>query len=342
MQAMRFPEPHAARIVDVPIPEPQATQVLIRVRAAGICHSDVAAFLGKHNVRRPPVITGHELAGEVMAAGAGVRELRPGARVAVEPHLGCGACYYCRRGAYHECPEKRFMGVGEWIGAFAEYVVADETMCHPIPDRMSYEEAAFLEPFCVGLHAVRRAEIRLGESVAVLGVGTIGMATMLAARLAGPGLILVSDLSAAKREAACRLGADLAVDPAAQEVVAAARQATQGVGADVVFVAVAVDRVLQDGLLLGRRMGKLVIVASFFDETGLPAREIQVRERTVLGTSMYTAEDYRLAIRLWEQGRLDFRPLISRRISLAEAPGLIAALAKNEVPDAIKVMIRLD
>ena len=343
MKAMRFPEAGRAEIVDVPVPTPGAGEVLVKVQAAGICASDVAAFKGTHNFRRPPVITGHELAGEIVRLGPDVSGCRVGDRVALEPHVGCGRCPYCREDNYHECPEKRFVGVGEWIGAFAEYLVATESMCHAIPARMPFEEAAMLEPFCVGLHAVRRADLRMGATAAVLGVGTIGMMTLLAARCSGPGWIVVTDLSAAKRELARRCGADLALDPAREDPTTAILRATGGKGVDVVFVAAAAPDVLQQAVNVCRRMGRVVIIASFFTGGGVDARLLQQREQTVLGTSMYTGADYRLAIRLWEQGRLDaFPSLVSERIRLAQAPEMVAALAAGKLPDNIKTIIRFD
>ena len=343
MKAMKFPEAGRAEIVDVAVPNPGPGEVLVQVRAAGICASDVAAFKGTHNFRRPPVITGHELAGEIVTLGPDVAGRRAGDRVALEPHVGCGHCAYCREDNYHECPEKRFVGVGEWIGAFAEYLVATESMCHPIPARMPFEEAAMLEPFCVGLHAVRRADLRMGETVAILGVGTIGMMTLLAARCSGPGWTVVTDLSAAKRDLALRCGADVALDPAREDPAAAILKATGGRGVDVVFVAAAAPGTLEQAVNVCRRMGRLVIIASFFTGGGVEARLVQQREQTILGTSMYTGVDYRLAIRLWEQGRLDpFPSLVSERIRLEQAPEAVAALAAGKLPDNIKTIIRFD
>jgi L-iditol 2-dehydrogenase len=343
MKAMRFPEAEKAEIVEVPVPIPGTGEVLVQVKAAGICASDVAAFKGTHTFRRPPVITGHELAGEVVQLGPGVVGCRAGDRVALEPHVGCGRCLFCRRGDYHECPEKRFVGVGKWIGAFAEYVVATESMCHPIPARMPFEEAAMLEPFCVGLHAVRRADLRMGETVAVFGVGTIGMMTLLAARCSSPGWTIVTDLSAAKRDIALRCGADLAVDPSREDAVEMALKATGGLGVDVVFVAAAAPNVLHQAVNACRRMGRLVIIASFFTGGGLEVKSIQSREQAVIGTSMYTAVDYRLAIRLWEQGRLvPFPSLVSERIRLDQAPERVSALAAGKLPDNVKTIIRFD
>ena len=343
MKAMKFPEAGKAEIVEVPVPTPGPGEVLVRVRATGICASDVAAFKGTHNFRRPPVITGHELAGEIVTLGQDVTGLRVGDRVALEPHVGCGHCDYCRQDNYHECPEKRFVGVGEWIGAFAEYVVATDSMCHTIPGRMPFDEAAMLEPFCVGLHAVRRADLRMGETVAILGVGTIGMMTLLAARCGGPGWTVVTDPSAAKRELAIRCGADVALDPAREDAAAAILKATGGRGVDVVFVAAAAPGVLDQAVNVCRRMGRIVIIASFFSGGGVEAKLVQQREQTVLGTSMYTGVDYRLAIRLWEQGRLgQFHTLVSERIRLDQAPEAIIALAAGKRPDNIKTVIEFE
>jgi len=340
MKAMKFPEPGRAEIVEIPIPVPAADEVLVRVKAAGICASDVAAFTGKHTVRRPPVITGHELAGEIVQLGAGVAGRQVGDRVAIEPHLGCGTCAFCRQGHYHECPSKRFLGVGEWIGAFAEYVVAAEPMLHRMPETMSWEEGAALEPLCVGLHAVRRAQLCMGERVALLGAGTIGLMTLLAMNQVAPGWIGVTDPSRFKREMAARCGADLMLDPTVGDPVEAMRRATDGLGADVVFLAVAVEAALRQAVEVCRRMGRLVVIGSFFQGGLLPVHEMQVRERTLVGTSMYTAADYRLAIRLWERGQLGhLSSLLTDRISLSDAPAMVAALAKGERPDAIKVII---
>jgi L-iditol 2-dehydrogenase len=211
-----------------------------------------------------------------------------------------------------------------------------------MPEGMTYEEGAALEPFCVGLHAVRLARLQMGERVAILGVGAIGMMTLLASRLAAPGQIIVSDPSAAKRELALRLGADMAVDPTAQEVLEAVRSATDGHGADVVFICVAKDEVLTQAVEATRRIGRLVIIASFFQGGPLMARAIQSRERSVLGSSMYTADDYQLAIRLWEKGLLPLSTLISERIRLDQAPAAVAAFARNGKSDTIKSVIRFD
>jgi L-iditol 2-dehydrogenase len=169
------------------------------------------------------------------------------------------------------------------------------------------------------------------------------MMTLLAARCSGPGWTVVTDPSAAKRDLACRCGADLALDPVREDPTEAILKATGGRGVDVVFVAAAVPGVLEQAVSVCRRMGRLVVIASFFTGGGVEAKLVQQREQTVLGTSMYTGVDYRLAIRLWDQGRLDpFASLVSERIRLEQGPAAMAALAAGKLPDNIKTIIRFE
>jgi L-iditol 2-dehydrogenase len=342
MKALKFTEVRRSEIVDVAKPVPNPGQVLVKVKAAGICASDVMAYRGEHTYRIPPVITGHELSGEIVESGPEVSTLKAGDRVAIEPHMGCGQCPLCRYGHYNVCPNKGLIGVGDWIGAFAEYVVADQAMCHLMPDRMTFEEGAALEPLCVGLHAVRRAHMNVGERVAILGCGTIGLMTLLCAKLSGPELLIATDISAYKREMALRSGADLAINPMTKRPVEEVLRATDGIGVDTVFVAVEQESVLLQGARMCRRMGKLVLIASFGGKVAFPPREIQLYERELIGTSMYTRDDYRSAIKLWEKGELNIDPLINQRIGLDEAPDMVSALADGKGPDAVKIIIEFD
>jgi threonine dehydrogenase-like Zn-dependent dehydrogenase len=210
-----------------------------------------------------------------------------------------------------------------------------------MPAQMTWEEGAALEPLCVGLHAVRRAGLRMGERVAVLGAGTIGMMTLLCVNQTAPSWIAVTDPSRFKREMALRCGGDLAIDPMTTDPVEAILAATDGMGADVVFIAVAAEPALRQAVDICRRMGRLVIIASFFQGGLIAAHQLQSRERVVIGTSMYTAEDYTLAIRLWERGDLKKLPaMITDRITLEQAPAVVAATARGERPDAIKTVIQ--
>lgn len=340
MLAIEFSKIHEAQIVEVTKPEPAAGQVLVKVKNAGICHSDIMAYNGQHPYRVPPVITGHEAAGEVVTVGTGITALAVGDRVAIEPHAGCGNCDGCQRGFYHICSNKKLIGVGSWIGVFAEFVIADESMCHKMPTEMDYETGALLEPYCVGLHAANLAEITENDSVAILGCGTIGMMTLLAARQFDPKNIIISDLSETKRELALSKGASHAVDPKETDPVTFVSDHTDGRGADVVCITAPNKQVINQALRMTRRKGKVVLIATLPGDTEITTGEIQMHERMIMGSAMYNNHDYETAIKQWQQGKLDdLKHFISRRIELPEAPQLISEMAEGKGGEAIKNMI---
>jgi len=290
----------------------------------------------------PPVITGHELAGEVVSIGKEVKHVRVGDRVAVEPHVGCGKCWFCKHGQYNLCSDKRLIGVGAWIGAFAEYVVAEEGMCFKIPSFVSWEEGATVEPFAVGYHAVHVSGMNIGHTVAILGCGTIGMMTLLASRIGGAISILATEPSEKKRKIAADIGADIVINPLQTDPVETALSTTKGKGIDTVFVTVSGTQVLKQALLMCRRGGTVVVVAVFPDETPVELWQVQNYERKLVGTNMYTSDDYEAVIQLLESGTLRLAPLISNRVPLMYAPETIKALADGERPDDIKTIISFD
>jgi len=343
MKAIEFSAIGKAAIVQVSQPVPTAKQVLVAVKSAGICHSDIMAFNGQHPYRVPPVITGHEASGVIAAVGKGVTAFNVGDRVAIEPHEGCGQCEFCRKGHYNVCPDKKLIGVGAWIGVFAEYVVAGEAMCHKMPDGMSHETGAMIEPYCVGLHAARRAGIDGGDSVAVLGCGTIGMMTLISVMQVDPGKVFVTDLSATKRDLAAALGVGSAVDPTEKDPVKFVHGSTGGEGVDYVFVTAPNKTVLNQALRMCKRRGRVILIATIPGDTEITTAEIQMHERTILGSAMYDRKDYEIAIEQWRQNRLiAFEKLVSNRITIADAPVVISEMARGDRVEDIKNIIHFD
>ena len=343
MKAIKFSAIGKAEIVDISQPPPAAKQVRVRVKSAGICHSDIMAFNGQHPYRVPPVITGHEASGVIEALGEGVTDFNVGDRVAIEPHHGCGQCEFCRQGHYQVCPDKKLIGVGAWIGVFAESVVAGEPMCHKIPDGMSHDTGAMIEPYCVGLHAVRRAGIASGDSVSIIGCGTIGMMTLISVLQYEPSNVLVTDLSAVKRDLAVSLGADSAADPTEKDPIDFAHNATGGKGVDTVFVTAPNKATLNQALRMCKRRGRVILIATIPGDTEITTAELQLHERMMMGSAMYNRKDYETAIKQWQENRLEgFEKLISNRITIAEAPGMISELARGDRPEDIKNIINFD
>ncbi|MGD8296982.1 MAG: alcohol dehydrogenase catalytic domain-containing protein [Desulfobacterales bacterium] len=343
MKAIKFSAIGKAEIVEISQPAPAAKQVRVRVKSAGICHSDIMAFNGQHPYRVPPVITGHEASGVIEALGEGVTDVHVGDRVALEPHQGCGQCEFCRQGHYQVCLDKKLIGVGAWTGVFAEYVVAGEPMCHKIPAGMSHDTGAMIEPYCVGLHAVRRAGITSGDSVSILGCGTIGMMTLLSVMQYDPSNVFVTDLSAAKRDLAVSLGADSAADPTEKDPVEFVHNATGGKGVDTVFVTAPNKATLNQALRMCKRRSTVILIATIPGDTEITTAEIQLHERMIMGSAMYNHKDYEIAIEQWQENRLEgFEKLVSNRITIADAPEMISELARGDRAEDIKNIINFD
>ncbi|MFZ7119810.1 MAG: zinc-dependent alcohol dehydrogenase [Eubacteriaceae bacterium] len=342
MKALSFNQVNSSKIVNIPKPEVKNDEVLIKVKAAGICYSDISAYKGEHAFRKPPVISGHEFSGIIVEKGISIKKLNIGDRVIVEPHIGCGSCFFCKHGQYHQCLKKRFIGTKEWPGAFSEYVIAKEAMCYIMPTKMSFEEAAIIEPYCVGLHAVRRAETKIGDSIAILGCGTIGITTLMGVNLTGFHNILITDISEKKRKFALQSGADLSVDPKKENLERISNLYTNNLGFDIVFVAAPSNEVLKQAFRICRRQGKIIMISSFPSEVCFDASELRIRERFLIGTSMYTSDDYCLAIDQWLKKSLNLKSLITQKIQLEQTPEIIEKLANHILPDDIKTIIFFD
>ncbi|MCE1255443.1 MAG: alcohol dehydrogenase catalytic domain-containing protein, partial [Anaerolineae bacterium] len=179
--------------VDRTLPEFGSHDVLIQVRASAVCGSDLHIFKGKHPSAPLPAAIGHELAGEILSVGADVTRLKVGDRVTVEPVLACGHCYYCRRGQYHLCEQISFQ-YRRGQGGFTPYFVVNEERAFRLPANLDYAEGALVEPLSVALHAVKKANLRLGQSCAIFGAGAIGLMALMLARRSAAANIFVSDV----------------------------------------------------------------------------------------------------------------------------------------------------
>jgi threonine dehydrogenase-like Zn-dependent dehydrogenase len=324
------------------VPEPvisQPHEVKIRVAYTGICGSEIHAYHGTHPFRVPPVISGHELSGIVTEVGSAVTAVQPGDRVTVEPHYGCGHCRACREGAYNACASKQVLGTQSWPGSFGELIVVPEATVVPLPAGVSMEQGALIEPIAVGVHAVRRAGVGLGDTVAILGAGPIGLGLLLAAQAAGAATTLVTDVSAYHRGIAVQMGATAALDPATEDVAAAAQDYSGGEGADVVFLGVAVEAVLNDGLRTARRRGTVMEVAMFGRPPAINLHLLQNKELRLLGSNMYTREDFTISAEAIASGRFDTSLMISKIMPMDE---VVAAmdLVDRRLEDAVKVLLR--
>jgi L-iditol 2-dehydrogenase len=321
------------RVEDHPMPVPGPNQVVVEIRSVGICGSDVHYYehgrIGDHVVTSPMVL-GHESSGVVVDRGPGATALEVGRRVAVEPGVPCGHCEQCRRGSYNLCPDVVFLATPPVDGALARYVAVHEAFAHPVPDSMSDDAAALIEPLSVGLWANRRAGTGIGSRVLVTGAGPIGVLCALAARAAGAGWVGLADVHPARLKAAEAFDVDEVVD--ARENVDYA-----DFKPDVLLERSGAPPVVSAGIRALQPLGRAVLVGMGPSaEQSLPVSLIQNRELTVTGTFRY-AHTYPDAIALVSSGRIDLDALVGARLPLA---GSEAALKMGHTdPSVLKTMV---
>lgn len=255
------------------MPEPQIERpddVKIRIRCCGICGSEIHAFHGKHPFRIPPIVSGHEVAGDVVEVGTGVTDFAPGDRVVVEPHYGCGECWYCRHGLYNICPDKKVLGSGGWSGGLGEYIVTPEKTVVRLAGSLSYEEGALIEPVANGMYAVRNSGITPRSTIAIIGAGPIGMGDLLCAKLYNPRLIVMADISDFNLEKAREMGCTHTVNSRKEDLRAKIMELTGGEGVDMTFLAFGDEPTIRQAAEITRRGGQLIQHALMDDGIGFP------------------------------------------------------------------------
>ena len=292
------PGPGHLAYTTVPDPTPAPDEVVIGVRATGICGTDISFYdWAEDTVReyRPqlPVVMGHEFAGEVAAVGRAVQNFRPGDRVTANPILYCRACPYCRAGRTNVCLDRPILGLGR-PGCFAEYVAVREENVFPLPAGVPYDIAAMSEVLCVGLHAVERAAPEPGDVVAIIGPGPLGMILLVAARAAGASPIAMIGLAAdAERlRLAEELGA-VPINAEAQDPAAALRDLTGGLGPDIVFEAAGHPAAVPDAIRLVRRGGRVGVLGLGHVPSTFNTAELVYKEVELIGSRAYTPATWR-------------------------------------------------
>ncbi len=306
---------------DFPEPEIGPHDVLIAVKATGICGSDIHGMDGSSGRRIPPIVMGHESAGIIAAVGEGVSGWAVGDRVTFDSTIYCGACHFCRRGETNLCDNRRVLGVspGEYRqhGAFAEYIAVPQHILYRLPDDLSFERAAFVEPVSIAVHAVERAPISLNDSAVVVGAGMIGLLVIQALRAAGCGTVIAVDLSPTRLELARQLGANLALRADEGTPVEAIREATHGRGADCAFEVVGITPTVQLAVNAVRKGGSVTLVGNLSAETTLPLQAAVTREVTLYG-SCGSQGEYPACLAMLARGDIDVTPLISAVAPLSD------------------------
>jgi 2-desacetyl-2-hydroxyethyl bacteriochlorophyllide A dehydrogenase len=314
MQALVFTGPGQLQVRDVPRPTPSVGEALVRVKYAGICGSDLHIWHGLWQVT-PPIILGHEVVGDVVESRAD--ELAVGTRVAVEPRLRCGTCRACREGQTTACRRSRATGV-RLDGGAAEYQVHPAALLHPLPDTLSWEQAALTEPTAVAVRMIRRAGVQVGDTVLVLGGGPIGFLAASMARAAGAGRVVISELSSPRIDF-CRSAGFEVIDASATDPAEAFRASTDGEGADVVVEAVGHPSTIGVMLEAVRTGGTVLAGGVYTGEPPTALRQVMFKELRLVGSLAYESREVRAALGLLARGALPVDGLVTRIVPLERA-----------------------
>ena len=325
-------------VVDVPTPQPQDNEVLVRSVVTGVCGSDTHAAHGRHPFIHLPYQPGHEVVGIVVRLGAGVDEVEVGTRVTVEPDLPCWTCKQCHNGKENLCENMRFFGCVYDQGGMADYFTIPSNRLHIIPDDMSYRAAALIEPLSTPVHAVRLAGGVKDKAVVIQGAGSIGLLLLSVVKAHGARTIVMTDPLPAKRERARSLGADVTLDAMAPELVADARSAL-GESADVVFDCVAVDATINAAVGMATKGGTVMVVGVPAGPVSVPLPVIQDHQVRIQGSATYLPEDYKESIRLLAAGAIDVNSIVTSVIPL---PQVADAFEQSLSGDHIKVLVTVD
>jgi L-idonate 5-dehydrogenase len=330
---------------EVPCPAPARGEVLVRVRAAGICGSDLHYYAhGRcgNFVPTRPFILGHEFSGEVAALGEGVTGLEVGAGVAVDPSQPCGKCKLCRLGRYNLCPEMIYFGSASVDpprdGCYADYIVAPAGNCVVLPEGFEYSWGALLEPLSVAAHAVQRGGGASGKNVLITGGGTIGQMILKIAVAFGASRVVVSDLKPFARQFATEQGADATLDPADPDCKAQAG-AMAPEGFDLVFEAAGAPLALTQAVQLAARGATVVQVGTLSDGVGIPANTLLTRELQYLASWRF-ANVFPMVVDMIAAGRIDVRPLVTHVFPFEQLQEALLHASRGE--ESIKVQIAMD
>jgi len=318
---------------DVPTPKPGTGDVVIEVKACGICGSDVHGMDGSSGRRQPPVIMGHEAAGVIAEVGSAVTGWAVGEAVTFDSTIYCGTCRHCRRGEINLCDNRRVLGVScddyRQDGAFAEYVKVPEHILYRLPDGMAPTHGAMVEPVSIALHAVRRTPVDLGDSAVVVGAGMIGLLVVQALLAAGCETVIAIDLDDGRLSLASTLGATHTINAREGDVAARVKELTEGRGADIAVEAVGASATVLQAVEVVRKGGHVTLVGNLSARTDFPLQSVVTREISVFGSCASRGE-YPACLKLINNKAIDLSPLVSAVAPLSEGASWFERLYKRE------------
>jgi L-iditol 2-dehydrogenase len=341
MNALLLSEYKHLEFTNLPEPEIGPGDLLIRVKACGICGSDVHGFDGSTGRRIPPVVMGHEAAGVVTKVGREVTAFKAGDRVTFDSTVYCGKCFFCQRGDVNLCDNRQVLGVscGDYrrYGAFAEYVSVPERICYRLPDELPFSHAAMIEAVSVAVHAANLTPISLNDSAVVVGAGMIGLLAIQALRLRGCGTIIAVDLEDTRLRVATTLGATHSVNPSHGDTAEQVRALTNGRGADIALEAVGATQPIKTAISAVRKGGTVTLVGNFAPTIELPLQSVVTRQIKLIG-SCASCGEYPACLDLLARGAIKVDPMISALAPLSEGAAWFQRLYAKE-PNLMKVIL---
>ena len=342
MRALLLSDYKKLSVVDMPTPRIAEDEVLVRVKACGVCGSDIHGYDGSTGRRIPPLVMGHEAAGVIQQVGSAVGGFAAGDRVTFDSMVSCGACDFCRGRQINLCDNRMVLGVscGDYRrhGAFAEYVSVPARILYKLPDELSFERAALTEAVSIAVHAVNRRVPAPGESTVVVGAGMIGVLTIQVLKAKGARTIIAVDIDAQKLELARRMGATHTVNAGGADVVASVADITGGRGADVAYEVVGHGDTVASAIRSVRKGGTVVIIGNLSPTVELPLQSVVTREISVLGSCGSNGEIPE-CVDLLARGVIDVDPIISLTAPLDAGPALFARLYEGD-KSLMKVIIQ--
>ncbi|MBS4218735.1 NAD(P)-dependent alcohol dehydrogenase [Bacillus sp. FJAT-49711] len=341
MKAAILNKPLDIEVKQVAVPVPKKDEALVKVFCIGVCGSDVHYYehgkIGRYEVKEP-LILGHELAGEVVEIGDNVTNIAIGDRVAVEPGVTCGRCEYCKSGRYNLCPDVVFMATPPVDGAWAEHVVIRSDFLFKIPDEMSYEEGALLEPLSVGIHAMKRGKATMADRLFVSGLGPIGLLAIQAAKMFGITEIYASDVVPFRGQLAKGLGVTAIFDPIHEDIHERIATITEQKGVNLVVETSGNGKAISDTIKIVNRGGRIVLIGlPTSDSICLDVNQLIDGEIDVFGVFRY-ANTYPIAIQALKNSQIDIEDIITHKFSLDDIKDAVE-LARTQKDTSVKVMI---
>ena len=330
-------EPGKIVFRDIPVPEPGKGEVLVKIIDIGICGSDIHVYHGKHPFTSYPVTQGHEVSGIVEKAGEGVTDLAPGQKVTIQPQVVCGECYPCRHGKYNLCEKLKVMGF-QTTGVASEYFCVAAEKVTPLPDEMTMEEGAMIEPLAVAVHAVQRAGNVRGKDICVLGAGPIGILTAQVAKGMGARKVMITDISDIRLEKARETGIDVCVNTKTQDFARAFVDCFGPDKADVIYDCAGTDITMDQAIRNARKGSMIILVAVFASRASVDLAVLNDHELDLNTTMMYRSDDYAKAIEMVREGKVQLKPLISRKFPFREYADAYRYIDENR-ESTMKVII---